>query len=856
MTVNLRFLLFSLFAFLIIGQTSLTAQSDGTNYNLILQKEQRIVPENFADFLAAKKVPTDELVAGKYYRIVQFFESPSQEQLGGMERLGIEFLDYFPSRAYVVSFPKNLDRAILKNRGIRAVLPIDSKIKMDKSLVDLDGGHESVHGDRIDVLLRFHKNISMEWVERKLAQEKVQVLKTMEESKLMNVNIDLNDLEKMAALPFVSYLSIMPAKGEPEDRRGMSLHRANMINTEYASGRHYDGEGVGVLVRDDGIVGPHIDFKGRMFNYATSDSPVNHADGVAGIMAGAGNLNPDMRGMASGSDMHVLEYFADFQDNLISLQLHQEADVLVVNSSYSNGCNAGYTSITETVDRHIFENPNFLHVFSAGNSNNNDCDYGAGDQWGNITGGHKQGKNVMATANVYEDGFLAPSSSRGPAHDGRIKPDITANGQNQNSTDPFNQYAPFGGTSGAAPGVAGVSAQLHQVYQELHNGETAPSALIKGTILNTANDMGNIGPDFSYGWGHLNAYRGFKLLEDGRYESSTIAQGASNAHTLTVPDGAVEVRVMLYWNERSAAPGTGKALVNDLDLVVTDPNGTTQLPWVLDATPNPSTLNLPATNGEDHLNNVEQILFENPVAGSYTIDVSAFEVPFGPQEYYLLYEVITDEITVTYPIGGEGFIPTEDERLRWDAYGNDGFFLIEYTTDDGATWQTINAGLVGTARMINWDVPNEISGEVRVRVSRNGFSDESDANLSISRRPNNLRTEQFCPNFMTVSWNAVAGATGYDVFYLGDKSMDSVGTTTATEFEIPLPSPFGEHWFSVRAIGENGLRSKRANAVVYDGGLLDCILQNDVATTQLFSPSSSSLVSCDPIQKNISICGK
>ena len=61
---------------------------------------------------------------------------------------------------------------------------------------------------------------------------------------------------------------------------------------------------------------------------------------------------------------------------------------------------------------------------------------GGSDQWGNITGGHKQGKNVLATANVFENAELANSSSRGPAHDGRIKPDITANGQNQNSTDP------------------------------------------------------------------------------------------------------------------------------------------------------------------------------------------------------------------------------------------------------------------------------------------------------------------------------------------------------------------------------------------------------------------------------------
>ncbi|HFB99795.1 MAG TPA: T9SS type A sorting domain-containing protein, partial [Phaeodactylibacter sp.] len=396
--------------------------------------------------------------------------------------------------------------------------------------------------------------------------------------------------------------------------------------------------------------------------------------------------------------------------------------------------------------------------------------------------------------------------------------------------------------------------QLHHAYRELNGGATAPAALLKATLLNTANDMGNVGPDFKFGWGHLNAFRAFKLLEEGRYQDYQISQGESDTHTFNIPANVVEVRFMIYWNERSAVPGAAKALINDLDMVVTAPDGTTKLPWVLDPTPDPTTLNLPATNGEDHLNNVEQVVFDHPMAGEYSIDVSGFEVPFGPQNYFVLYEIITEEITVTYPIGGEGFEPSEQERLRWDAFGDDGEFLVEYTTDDGVSWETI-ATVAGTERMTLWTPPNQISGTVRVRVSRNGFSDESDENFSICNIPNNLSVEQFCPNYMRVSWNAVDGATAYDIFYLGEKYMDSVGTTTMTEFDIPLNlvSPFQDHWFSVRAKGANGLRGKRAIAVRYNGGLLNCILENDVATTQLFSPNVTSIVSCDAVQKNISI---
>ena len=82
------------------------------------------------------------------------------------------------------------------------------------------------------------------------------------------------------------------------------------------------------------------------------------------------------------------------------------------------------------MDKDVRDNPALMHVFSAGNSNGSNCGYGAGSQWGNVTGGHKQGKNVVATANITYLDAIAPSSSRGPAADGRIKPDLAAVGTN------------------------------------------------------------------------------------------------------------------------------------------------------------------------------------------------------------------------------------------------------------------------------------------------------------------------------------------------------------------------------------------------------------------------------------------
>jgi subtilisin family serine protease len=259
-----------------------------------------------------------------------------------------------------------------------------------------------------------------------------------------------------------------------------------------------------------------------------------HGDAVSGILGGAGNLNPYMRGMAPGATLYTVDYDNGFQD--ITLSLHQIDSVTITNTSYSDGCNTGYTLASQTVDKQMYDNATLFHVFSGGNSNGlSDCGYGAGNQWANVTGGHKMAKNAIAVANLDQFGVIDPESSRGPAHDGRIKPEIAANGTNQMSTDDNNVYLQFGGTSGAAPGVAGCLVQLTHAYKSMHNGDIPEAALLKAVVLNSANDLGNTGPDFIYGFGHINARKALSILENNQYIAAAVAQGATNAPSRCLP---------------------------------------------------------------------------------------------------------------------------------------------------------------------------------------------------------------------------------------------------------------------------------------------------------------------------------
>ena len=166
------------------------------------------------------------------------------------------------------------------------------------------------------------------------------------------------------------------------------------------------------------------------------------------------------------------------------------------------------------------------------------------------------------------------------------------------------------------------------------------------------------GPDYFFGWGMVNARAAADLLygslrsDSGRchicefmlYDPSDNEVDADNT-VVEIPiqfDGTSgEMKVMICWSDPAfhgqvqAAFSSGvmnpdegpydldtQRLVNDLDLWVEGPGGTTYRPWVLDPEHplNPATVaELGETNTRD---NVEQVVISNPVAGDYIVKIS------------------------------------------------------------------------------------------------------------------------------------------------------------------------------------------------------------------------------------------
>lgn len=786
--------------------------------------------------------PVTHSLAQSDLKIVQFKTIPNDSQLDMIEKSGITLMDYLGDRAYAakIAMPLNSNNAVLG--WIEAVSDYPIWAKKGQYLYLNEIPTYAQDGNKVGVIASSvvgKQSTLLEWAHTNNI-DGVSIISPTH----VQLWLKPNQIKELIGYDWLYGVEVVSDPGSPESEDGRNLHRSGAIDRKYSGGYSYDGTGVGIGINDDGYVGPHIDYTGRINNQEVAgDFNGDHGDMCAGIAGASGNLDPDMDGMAPGSYLYIRQYSSAMPG---SVALHQDSGIMVFSTSYSNGCNAGYTSTTNRVDDEIYVNRSLSQVFSAGNSNNNNCGYGAGDQWGNITGGHKIGKNVIAVANLFNDDELVNSSSRGPAFDGRIKPDLAAHGQGQLSTDPNNTYAVGGGTSAAAPGVAGVVAQLYEAYRDFNGGADPESGLLKAALLNTANDLGNKGPDFKFGWGKVNALRALQLLEENRYFSGSLAHGDSISYTLQIPANVVEAKVMVYWMDQPGATAASIDLVNDFDAQLIDPSGNVTLPYILDDTPDAALLDLPATTGVDHLNNMEQLYIENPVAGNYTLKVKADLLPFGMDDFIVVYEYRTDELTLTYPLGGESWLTNDLARIHWDGVENGQPITVQLSVDNGANWSTLTSASTNP-NFIDFNMGSTVTGEAKVRVMRGGQISESIETFTIMPALDGLTVNRVCTSSSSVEliWSDMPSATEYVVYMLGNKYMDSINVVTTNSAQVVVPDLNGSYWFAVQPRGTNGKIGKRSIAINYDGASpsnscrLDCDSDEDIGVNLVVSPGVS-----------------
>ncbi|MCX6244828.1 MAG: S8 family serine peptidase [Bacteroidetes bacterium] len=262
-------------------------------------------------------------------------------------------------------------------------------------------------------------------------------------------------------------------------------------------------------------------------------------------------------------------------------------------------------------------------------------------------------KNILTVGAVnYVQTYQGPSSviissfsGWGPADDGRIKPDIVADGVNIFSTiaTSTTSYTGLSGTSMAAPNASGTLALLQQYYKSTHDGVSMQAATLKGLAIHTTDECGsNPGPDYIFGWGLLDAANAATVITNDVAGNAVINElSLENGGVYTLPvysDGSQPLVVTICWTDPAGTPPAPSLdpitpmLVNDLDVKVTG-NSTTYYPWKLDRN-NPSAA--ATRTSKNYVDNVEVVRIDAPVAGTYTIVVNHAGVLADPQDYSLI----------------------------------------------------------------------------------------------------------------------------------------------------------------------------------------------------------------------------
>lgn len=817
---------------LLIFPLSLSAQKD---YTIRLNSGDFIPPNNIStqmkDNNGSGTNPTILQLSNyldKYYVTIQFNDLPTDAQKATMKAAGIQLIDYIPNYAYTAVIAGNIDMDLLRNSfNIRSIIQFNPAQKTTLQVItkEVPSYAMAVLG-YADVSVTTYEKMSAGSINDYLQGLDAVILEDMQVFRTFTIRIAKENLVELLFAPFVQWVEYVQGPRQSENLLGRTLHRVSVVSDGV---RNLKGDGINVGIWDEGEISQHIDFwpAGRVTQMEFSTTS-QHSTHCSGTILGRGLIDPTARGMAPNASLFSWNFNGNIQNEMATAIPAQ--NLIVSSHSYNDGgtvtCNITgtqlqYTTVSRNTDINLNNNLTHLHVHSSGNAGAT-----CSGQYLTITGTGKSAKNNVVVGNITTTEGLSSSSSCGPVHDGRVKPELVAMGTSVFSTNnTVSTYVTISGTSMSTPGISGSLVLMVQRYKELNGSVVPPSMLIKNVACNGAEDLGNAGPDYRFGFGRVNVLRAVKIIEDNRYVlGAGLSTGGSVDQVITVPANAARLKVMLTWNDPAAAANAATALINNLDLSVIN-GATTTLPWILDKN-TPSAL---ATRAVDNVSNIEQVTIDNPPAGSYTLRVAGTSIPTGPQTYALTWIIDQPSIEVLYPNGPETFAPSVAETITWDNAGVTGVQTVEYSLDNGANWNVISSSVAANVTRLSWTPPaGANTSQALIRVSSGAITDVSDGPFKILGRVSgfaNAGGASCAAGEINFTWTATTNATHYDILRLdaatGNYVVQGANITGTTYTATGLTSG-GSYWFAIVAknntSGSASLRSNAINVTASSGG--------------------------------------
>jgi len=546
----------------------------------------------------------------------------------------------------------------------------------------------------------------VKFVEKKTASNKMRKAETLRLAD--SFNILLRSEEGSSIIELSHFVNGFPRFIGTTNNNAAATTAASAVWPGGTAGLNLTGNGISLAVWDGGrVLTGHQEYSGRASQGDGSVSTSSHATHVGGTMIAAG-VDPAAKGMSHQANL--VSY--DWNDDESEMATAAAGGLQVSNHSYgyltgwANNYRGdgrwvwfGDTTLSRTSDYGFgayeltsrdwdtvaWLAPNYLIVKSSGNdrfegpvtqpvahwlwnggtwvlsSSVRDRDGGVNGYdcipWQGVA------KNIltMGAVNDIPSGYNSPSdvvlagfSDTGPADDGRIKPDLVANGTSlySSTSTSTTAYTTMTGTSMSTPNASGSIGLLLHHRKNLTGSSTIRAATIKGLLIHTADEAGaNAGPDYNFGWGLLDTRKAALLMsEDAGYgfnfniRELSLAQG----DTIRIPvytNGSQPLVSTISWTDRPSSNFTlytndpTPALVNDLDIRLISETAVVSFPWKLDVG-NPASA---ATTGDNLVDNVEKVEAGTPSAQhTYLLQIThKGTLDMGPQAFSLIVSGIT-----------------------------------------------------------------------------------------------------------------------------------------------------------------------------------------------------------------------
>ena len=777
--------------------------------------------------------------------LVQFNTAPiSQEALA---KKGVVLGDYLGGNAYYAQIAPGSRPSDFVGTGLRTVVPIRSEWKVVTALLQHKIPTWARQNDNIRMRLSWFSSVSWEQVKTEL--DRIGVSYRANSPFFKNVEIE-GSYEQILALAEYEGIAFIQYCKPPEvlsNYHGARLSGGSLLSRPTSLyGRGLTGKNVRIGIWDANI-GDHVDYGTRVHNMEFEDPIIeagSHGMHTSGTIVGSGLCDERGRGLAPAAQLWAYNFGNGLNGKSSALEMYEtyiKEHISLTSNSYGYALAAfceyesffTYTELANIdVDYLAYYIPDLTHVFAAGNDQD---ETRCALEWSHAT---NYSKNIISVGAVNTEGRITSFSSFGPLRDGRLFPIISARGEEVYSTIYGQAYKAEDGTSMACPTVTGHLALLSERWMQLHGGAAPYNYYLKALVANTAQDVGNPGPDYKYGFGILDAEAAVVALENNWHALKALEQGGAEQEIkITVPDGVKELRVALCWSDpvvnKEYAYGECP-IVNDLDLTL-HAQGKMYYPYTL----NPAEPHLPAVATQrNKVDNIEQVRILAPTAGECTIKVGGTVRQGAKQPYAVVWYFDYQKPEIVSPQIAD--INSPDEELYLHTKNMIAPLRVELSTDGGKSYEVL--GQFANNSVFTLPSPIVATNKASLRViDAQGLIVTTAGYFTIMPRVQDLQlTSAPCSTLgWQLAWNAVDEAAKYKILRadLEKETYNEIaeveGTTTTYALQDNQVSA-ARNMYAVQAISASGLCGARSRGVITNQPQPKVLTLTDLPYTETF----------------------